>query len=308
MATTTTTTAATRKKGKEMPAQQQNDDRSVSARAPARRRATGGKMYTHAEMCVCVYIYMYVYIYIRDARTTGDDEHSDHNDGGEGDAAIYHASRWARTVRNGRRQYGARRLSCPPLVLPHRLTPLHSPESLSLSHTPTLRRCLAPILRVCALARTRQRNSLLSLVASITTSFSPALARSYSCATLHPSLFDAHVHEIFLSFFLQRYRCRCALSRPLSFSRATSVRFTYPFHAIARVGENPLRRARHVCACISTGNGGRDFPLAPPLGGPISARTEHCPLRGRASGRALSLSTFPSDAPAYARPRTCGRD
>jgi len=62
--TTTTTTAATRKKGKEMPAQQQNDDRSVSARAPARRRATGGKMYTHAEMCVCVYIYIYVCVYI----------------------------------------------------------------------------------------------------------------------------------------------------------------------------------------------------------------------------------------------------
>jgi len=53
---------------------------TVSARAPARRRATNGKMYTRADVCVCICV---LYAHYRRRRDNGD-----HNDGDEDNAAI----------------------------------------------------------------------------------------------------------------------------------------------------------------------------------------------------------------------------
>jgi len=173
-------------------------------------------------MCVCVYVYIYIYIYTRCAHYRRRRATATTTTAVKTTPRYTTTSRWARTVRNGRRQYGARRLSCPPLVLPHRSSPSNRPAAYLFLVLP---RCVAVSLRyACGSHAHVQRLSSFSrsLVLSIITSFSPALAHSYSwLCSVHLSSMHTYMRYLSLSPFAAIDDGAPVLS--FSFSHVTSV-------------------------------------------------------------------------------------
>jgi len=139
-------------------------------------------------------------------------------------------SRWARTVRNGRRQYGARRLSCPsacsPLPPP---TPPRPPAATPTPPTPAPRNAPSRFNLCCAAHS-------LSLSLSSSLYLSIYLSRT-TCRRLASSLFMPRCLKRALLFSL-------SLSLSLFLSRANSISavadpsvccpFSMNFHSVSR--------------------------------------------------------------------------